>query len=255
MSKSQNCTGCFLVASPYLTDGHFFRSVVFVIRHSGEGAFGVVINRSSSKRFSEVVEMSSPTWQSSHTDVSPSDPGNQTPQSPGANAGQGPFRDQIYIGGPVEGPLLALHEIAGIGDPCGNPDEMTPGAPEGHDPAGTKTTLHDHPAEPWGSMSIQWSEVPAWMTADEDHLRILLRREESRLKFIVGYSGWGSGQLEHELQAGGWLVTRADADSIFDPSDDVWEKLVHRCGHEILKDLRPDLSFPDEKQGFDPTVN
>lgn len=253
MSQSQNCTGCFLVASPYLTDGHFFRAVVFVIRHTSEGAFGVVINRSSSKRFGEVVEMSSPSWQSSPSDISPGGSGN-TASSSGSTS-DGPHRDQIYIGGPVEGPLLALHEIAGIGEPCGQPDDSATGTPSDHDPAGTKTTLHDHPAEPWGSMSIQWSDVPAWMTADEDHLRILVRREESRPKFIVGYSGWGSGQLDRELQAGGWLVTRADADSIFESPEDVWEKLVHRCGHAILKDLRPDLSFPDEKDGFDPSVN
>ncbi len=250
MSNQQNCTGCFLVASPYLTDGHFFRSVVFVIRHTSEGAFGVVINQSSSKRFGEVVEMSSPSTKSSHAKKFAGESSASTDQ--GHSDGQ-PYRDQIYIGGPVEGPLLALHEIAGIGEPCGDAsqyDETNAG-----EPAGTKTTLHDHPAEAFGSMSIQWSDVPAWMTTDEDHLRILARREDSRLKFIVGYSGWGAGQLDHELDAGGWLVTPAEADSIFDASDEMWEKLVHRCGHAILKDLRPDLKLPDEQAGFDPGVN
>ena len=37
--------GCFLVASPYLSDANFFRTVVYVIRHDSEGAFGVIINR------------------------------------------------------------------------------------------------------------------------------------------------------------------------------------------------------------------
>ncbi|TWT74272.1 YqgE/AlgH family protein [Allorhodopirellula solitaria] len=250
-SIEQNCTGCFLVASPYLTDGHFFRSVVFVIRHTEEGAFGVVINRSTSKRFSEVVEMSSPS----------SEPGASQPAGAEATGAAAPTppagvpRDQIYLGGPVEGPLLALHEVAGIGEPCGDPEGGTPNDPASQDPAGAKMTLHNHPAEAWGSMSIQWSEVPAWMTADEDHLRILARREDARLKFIVGYSGWGAGQLEQELDGGGWLVTPADPDSIFDPTDEVWEKLVHRCGHAILQELRPDLTLPDEDVGFDPGVN
>ncbi|MFG0286628.1 MAG: YqgE/AlgH family protein [Rhodopirellula sp. JB044] len=255
MSEPQNCTGCFLVASPYLTDGHFFRAVVFVIRHTNEGAFGVVINRCTSKRFGEVVEMSSPSWQSSLSDVSPAGVEKPSSGADGETGGGGSHRDQIHIGGPVEGPLLALHEIAGIGEPCGKPDDPTTATSSENDPAGTHTTLHDHPAEPWGSMSIQWSDVPAWMTADEDHLRILLRRDDTRLKFIVGYSGWGPGQLDGELRAGGWLVTRAESDSIFETDEDVWEKLVHRCGHAILKDLRPDLSFPDENEGFDPSVN
>ncbi len=251
-STTQNCTGCFLIASPYLTDGHFFRSVVFVIRHTQEGAFGVVINRSTSKRFSEVVEMSSPSWQSNP--VKPPHGGDAAKPS-SADGSTSPLRDLIYLGGPVEGPLLALHEVAGIGEPCGDinavdVDDSTP-----QDPAGAKMTLHDHPAEAWGSLSIQWTDVPAWMTADEDHLRILLRRDDARLKFIVGYAGWGAGQLEHELDAGGWLVTPAEADSIFECPDDVWEKLVHRCGHAILQELRPDLSMPDEDVGFDPGVN
>lgn len=250
-SKTQNCTGCFLVASPHLTDGHFFRAVVFVVQHTDEGAFGVVINRSTSKRFSEVVEMSSPSWQ-----AKPAHPAKGPASNPPADPNQNEaFRDQIYLGGPVEGPLLALHEVAGIGEPCGElgGDEMNASASE--DPAGVKMTVHDHPAEAWGSMSIQWSDVPAWMTADEDHLRILARRDDARLKFIVGYSGWGAGQLNQELDAGGWLVTPAESDSIFDRSGEVWEKLVHRCGRAILQQLRPDLSMPDERSRFDPGVN
>lgn len=250
-STTQNCTGCFLIASPYLTNGHFFRSVVFVIRHTQEGAFGVVINRSTSKRFSEVVELSSPSWQSDAAKPPHGDALNSPPDGESIS----PLRDRIYLGGPVEGPLLALHEVAGIGEPCGDVDAVDADESAPQDPAGAKMTLHDHPAETWGSLSIEWTDVPAWMTADEDHLRILARREDARLKFIVGYAGWGAGQLEHELDAGGWLVTPAEADSIFEDPDGVWEKLVHRCGHAILQELRPDLSMPAEDVGFDPGVN
>ncbi len=40
-------TGKLLVASTMLIDPNFFRTVVFVIDHDDEGAFGVVINRPS----------------------------------------------------------------------------------------------------------------------------------------------------------------------------------------------------------------
>lgn len=231
----QNCTGCFLVASPYLSDGHFFRSVVFIVRHTEEGAFGVVINRASERRFSEVIEM-----------TEPSDPGKSLGKSNTLSELAKSQRDLIHIGGPVDGPLLALHDIAGIGEPCGILDDQQPG---------TETTVNDHPAESFGSMSIQWADVPAWMTTDEDHLRLLAYRADTRFKFIVGYSGWGSNQLEDELEAGGWLVTPAESDSIFDDDEDVWEKLVKRCGHAILQGLRPDLSLPSEKDDFDPSMN
>jgi putative transcriptional regulator len=240
MANTQNCTGCFLVASPYLSDGHFFRAVVFIVRHTEEGAFGVVINRASERRFSEAVEMSEPSGP--HQSKGKLDTLSELAKSK---------RDLIYIGGPVDGPLLVLHNIAGIGEPCGILDDGQPG---------TQTVVDDHPAESFGSMSIQWADVPAWMTTDEDHLRLLAHRQDARIKFIVGYSGWGARQLDDELDAGGWLVTPAEADSIFDDGTnlgeiDVWEKLVKRCGHAILKGLRPDLLMPSETDDFDPGLN
>lgn len=41
----KSLSGTFLVASPHLPDPNFFRTVVLIIRHDDEGAFGVVINR------------------------------------------------------------------------------------------------------------------------------------------------------------------------------------------------------------------
>ena len=37
-----------------------------------------------------------------------------------------------------------------------------------------------------------------------------------RLLVTLGYSGWGAGQLEHELGQNGWLTVKADPRVIFD---------------------------------------
>jgi putative transcriptional regulator len=37
--------GCFLIAKPILQDANFRRSVVFLLAHNAEGAFGLVVNR------------------------------------------------------------------------------------------------------------------------------------------------------------------------------------------------------------------
>ena len=37
--------GCFLVASPQLRDPNFVHTVVLLVHHSEDGAFGVVLNR------------------------------------------------------------------------------------------------------------------------------------------------------------------------------------------------------------------
>lgn len=37
--------GCFLIAKPVLQDQNFKRSVIFLLAHNAEGAFGLVVNR------------------------------------------------------------------------------------------------------------------------------------------------------------------------------------------------------------------
>lgn len=51
--------------------------------------------------------------------------------------------------------------------------------------------------------------------------------------FILGYAGWGGGQLDHELQDNAWLVAEADEDIIFGlPNDEKWEKAVQKLGFD-----------------------
>ncbi len=217
-----NLTGRLLIASPYLGDGNFLRSVVFVIRHDVEGAFGLAVNRPTERRFRELVELSS-------ADGQPRDD------------------DFIFRGGPVNGPLLALHDLAGVGEPCGRIDSRCDDSSGPLDSAGqgSKFVVHDHPSEPWGSMSIELENPPAWITGDDDHLRILLRRPDARVKYVSDYSGWGPGQLDEELRVGGWLVGDAETDLIFGDPDEIWEKAVKRCGHEILTEISPGIRFGD----------
>jgi putative transcriptional regulator len=84
-------------------------------------------------------------------------------------------------------------------------------------------------------------------TAPEDSVKIgdgmylstspmLLRRvlepdPPESLRLIVGYAGWGAGQLEHELQESAWLLSDAPASLIFDtPADQMWEAAIRRLG-------------------------
>src|SRR3954453_13923723 len=50
-------------------------------------------------------------------------------------------------------------------------------------------------------------------------------------RLIVGYSGWGPGQLEAELEASAWLMSDIDRDLIFNtPHERVWEAAIRRLG-------------------------
>jgi putative transcriptional regulator len=41
----ESLTGLLLVATPNLPDPHFAKSIVFIVRHNEQGAFGIVVNK------------------------------------------------------------------------------------------------------------------------------------------------------------------------------------------------------------------
>jgi putative transcriptional regulator len=57
---------------------------------------------------------------------------------------------------------------------------------------------------------------------------------------VFGYAGWGPGQLEHEMEAGSWLVLPYDdAFAFSDDLEGLWERAMERLG------VRPDsVSMP-----------
>jgi len=52
--------------------------------------------------------------------------------------------------------------------------------------------------------------------------------------FILGYTGWGPGQLENELVANGWLTVPADDNIIFNMEDSMkWKAAAMQLGIDI----------------------
>ncbi len=78
--------GKALVASPYLTDRNFLRSVVLILQHDDDGALGLVLNRPTELTVGEVMT--------------------SFLNKPHINA------EPIYCGGPVEGRLKVVHDRA-----------------------------------------------------------------------------------------------------------------------------------------------
>src|SRR5688572_1282976 len=77
--------GQFLVASPHLSDPNFYKSVVLMVKHDEEGAFGLILNRPTTNTVREI-------WRA----VTEQDLECEQP---------------IYMGGPVSGPLVCLHRM------------------------------------------------------------------------------------------------------------------------------------------------
>lgn len=54
------------------------------------------------------------------------------------------------------------------------------------------------------------------------------------IRFFVGYSGWGEGQLDTELTENAWIVSRTDTGFLFDtPADQFWRGILKRMGGEF----------------------
>jgi putative transcriptional regulator len=68
-------------------------------------------------------------------------------------------------------------------------------------------------------------------TSPELLRRLLEPNPPANARLIVGYSGWGPGQLEMELEESAWLLSDVDPDLLFcSPPDQMWEKAIRRLG-------------------------
>lgn len=92
--------------------------------------------------------------------------------------------------------------------------------------------LHS-PQSGWNSSLSLSDEV--MITTSKDIL-MALGTDKAPEHFMVtlGYSGWGPGQLEEEIQQNSWLVIDADNDILFNtPIEERWKKATEKIGIKI----------------------
>jgi len=74
------------------------------------------------------------------------------------------------------------------------------------------------------------------LTASVNVLRELLESTPTELagrrcRLLLGYAGWGPGQLDAELAASAWLNAPADPELVFaTPPADMWERAIRGLG-------------------------
>lgn len=166
--------GYLLVASPSLLTPFFTRTVILMLEHNDEGALGVVLNRPTEATITDISEQvfSDPfEWDKS-----------------------------LHIGGPVPGPLLALHDRADLAD-----QEVIDGV---------------------------------YSSIDAAKIRELVQQKAEPSLILANYAGWGPSQLEGEIEEGSWLSTPAEAAHVFRQEDeDLWETVVQSLNGSNLTDL------------------
>jgi putative transcriptional regulator len=141
----------------------FTRSVVLLVRHNDDGALGLILNRRSSAALKDAWE--------ERSDI------RCQREAP------------IYLGGPCEGPLVALHTHEFLLE-----IEVLPGL---------------------------------YFSAGKDKLETLAAQTDDgppNAKFFAGYSGWAPGQLEAEIARGSWSVMPAKTEHVFWHEDELWTR-------------------------------
>jgi putative transcriptional regulator len=69
------------------------------------------------------------------------------------------------------------------------------------------------------------------LSTSNEQLRELAARPPAELRFVMGYSGWGAGQLESELSEGVWLAAEATVGVVFHAHPErMWEEAIRSLG-------------------------
>lgn len=107
----------------------------------------------------------------------------------------------VYVGGPVE--HNTLHFVHTLGDTINGSKDLGNG--------------------------VYWS-------GDFEVLKSLVNRgkiENHQVRFFLGYSGWGEGQLDGELESNSWIVAETDGDIVFEEdTKEFWRMVMKSLGGE-----------------------
>jgi len=105
--------------------------------------------------------------------------------------------------------------------------------------------LHQYPEKIPGGYEI--AEGVYW-GGDFDIAIQMLRKGEinlQRIRFYIGYSGWGNGQLNDELKEKSWLTVKATRKIIFHKeTEEIWKESLKLLGgdYEMM------INFPIDPQ-------
>ena len=73
------------------------------------------------------------------------------------------------------------------------------------------------------------------MIVRRDSLVEILTQNPGSFRLFTGYSGWGGGQLDCEIEAGGWMTCPARYEYVFtDKPDELWHRVAQDIGADVL---------------------
>ncbi len=177
--------GDILIAKPFLQDGRFKRSVIYMGEHSEEGSLGFILNKPHGLLLRDIF--------------------------PHLKNGNFP----LFDGGPV------------------SPNQL----------------FYTHTLGMQLSDSLEISEGVFWGGNFFDLSQMIEQGQVSsaEVRFYIGYSGWGEGQLPQELESGSWFANHSAYPELINTMPaELW-------GVELMKINPAYRAFADFS--FDPSLN
>lgn len=186
--------GKLLLAMPGMADPRFHRAVIFMCAHDAKGAMGLMLNHKVPNLTLGILLRQMELLPTVSKEV----PKDAQPTDL-IRAPVSPEREAMSVlnGGPVEtGRGFILHSAD-----FARPDTI--------------------------KVTPEFS-----ITGTIDALQAVAAGQGPRvMAFVLGYAGWGAGQLERELQENAWLVAEATIPLLFDIAiDEKWAHAVNSLG-------------------------
>lgn len=185
----ESLAGNLLIASSLMEQPVINRAVCLLVHHDEDGAIGVMLNRPMQPSPQAMLELIGESPSTENPEVSGS-PRFTTPGE-GEATGKGSRGALLHFGGPLSGPLVAIH----------------------------------------GSSQYAEAETGQgiYVAAQRQHLEKLVRQHPCPYRLIVGHLGWGPEQLRNELDRGYWHLLPATAQDVFTTDEEMWPQLIRRA--------------------------
>lgn len=195
-------TGQLLVASSLVTDPMYTGGVCLIVHHDETDLIGVMLNRPL-KPTSEAIDMM--IGESSHQKKTAftakkrlvsrtrkrGNKSNESRSQTDDDLGNLTPWNMLHFGGPLSGPVVAVHPIRQYGD-------------------------------------VETGQG-IYLAAQKHMLEHLVREHEGPCRLIVGHLGWEIDQLREEMDQGYWHILPATAETVFSPAPEMWPRIIRQA--------------------------
>ena len=193
MPSSNSLAPGFLIASPRLDNTPFERALILMIHHNAEGAMGLIVNKPLEHDFGSLLVV--------------------VEEEIEARLCRESYEVPVHFGGPVRlEQLWMIYEMGGLPMP-NEPERLCD-----LDDLGVLGALRFHDRF---VLAASWDIIERYATGERDGLH----------RPFIGYTGWGPGQIEEEIEEGSWLASDFDDQIAFGTNpQQAWSAALAQTG-------------------------